>query len=342
MRFIAKLAMAAAALAAGIPEAGAQTPMETIYISELYTSHMVFSTDITYADVSNTTDIAAMIVEQNKNMLALRARAPFTTTASVTVLESNGVIHTYIIAYNQKPAQLVMDTRGRDAQPEYRMETNSSPSPAPGSSYAQEPAPGSAPAASLSEVTAGPGDGESPRRQRRNRKEETANEKTAPSGVHNQDGGSFVSNLRKQDAPLLKDVINYPQELYHISSRFQKVEITCENIFAYSDITYVTLRLKNRSGVSYETEDAMFVILENSKQKRKIKPEPKVLLPKNRYGTLTAAPGEEVKIVYSFEKVTLSRDQTMDIYIYEKGGERNLVLTLGNQDVNLASLPKTR
>ena len=309
-------------------KAGAQAPMDTIYISHLYTSHIVFSTDITYADVSNTSDIAAKIIEQNKNMVALRARAPFETTASVTALESNGVIHTYILAYREKPRQLVMDIRGGDAQPEYRMVTGTA---AP---QGYSPAPAETQPSAVASDTG----------QKTDRKKEHSKAATETPKADRQanEGGNFVSNLRRQDAPLLKDVIDYPQELYHISSKFQKVEITCENIFAYSDITYVTLRLKNKSGVSYETEDAMFVVLDNNKGKRKIKPEPRVMLPKNRYGTLTAAPGETVKIFYSFDKVTLSKDQVLDIYIYEKGGERDLMLTLSNQDVNLASVPQTR
>ena len=291
-----------------------QDNIDRVYISELFTTHIVFSTDITYADVSNLKDVAVKIVEQNRNTLALKAKAPFNTKASVTVLESNGIIHTYILEYRQEPEQLVLDTRGTEAQAEYRMITNEDRRQA-----AMLPP--------QDTLAARPGD---------NAKRGTG---AASASMTSATDRRHVSNLRKSDAPLLKDVINYPQNLFHISSKQQRVELTCENIFAYSDITYVVLRLKNESGVSFEARDAMFVIEDAGKGKRKITAEPVSLLPKNRYGSLTAAPGQTVKMGYTFEKITLSKDKRLNIYLYEKGGQRTVMLMLTPDDVNLAEQP---
>ena len=71
----------------------------------------VFRTELVYADLSNTRLIAAKIIEQNRCMLALKARETFTTSASVSALESDGTIHTFVIAYDERPSSLVVDLR---------------------------------------------------------------------------------------------------------------------------------------------------------------------------------------------------------------------------------------
>lgn len=263
----------------------AAAQVDTIYISTLYTTHIVFATDLTYADLSNQRDITGKIVEQNKNMLAIKARNTFTTTASVTALESNGNIHTFILANDENTKDLIIDTRVK--------------------------------AASAGEKTS----------------VSEPSEKQGPSGV-------AVSNLRSQDAPVLSDVITYKQGLFHVSKKVNNIRLTCENIFSYSDVTYVTLHLRNDSGVSYEATDATFIVESRNKGKRKIVYEQN-LYPKNRFGTLTAPPGAETRMAYSLDKITLSNDQVLKIYLYESGGQRNLVLTLTPDDVNLSKRPKS-
>lgn len=263
--------------------AAAHAQVDTVYISTLYTTHIVFATDLTYADLSNQRDIAGKIVEQNKNMLAIKARNTFSTTASVTALESNGNIHTFILANDENTKHLIVDTR-----------TSKTPQQ---SSASYDSRQGSSPS------------------------------------------GFAVSNLRAQDAPLLSDVITYKQSLFHVSKKVSNIRLTCENIFSYSDITYVVLHLKNESGVSYEAADATFIVESRNKGKRKIVYEQN-LYPKNRFGTLTAPPGAETRIAYSLEKITLSDDQVLKVYLYESNGQRNLALTLSPDDVNLAKRPK--
>ena len=84
---------------------------DTLFVSSKYTTHVIFSSDVTYADLSNSRSIAAKIVEQNKNMIALMAREPFDRPCSVSALESSGRIWTYIVVYREDPDQLIIDTR---------------------------------------------------------------------------------------------------------------------------------------------------------------------------------------------------------------------------------------
>lgn len=132
--------------------------------------------------------------------------------------------------------------------------------------------------------------------------------------------------------------MNMRQGLYHTAIRDYHLTFTCENIFAYSDVTYMVLSLKNNSGISYETEDAVFV-LETKTGGRRTPPTEISLFPKNKAGNLTVAPHGESRVAYSFDKITLSRDQVIKVYPYEVNGSRNLVLTLTAKDINGAIVP---
>lgn len=260
----------------GIP---AFAQMDTLYVSTDYTSHVIFSTDVPYADISNSRFVIARIIEKNKNMLAVKAREPFTGSCSLSALESNGTMHTFIVVYKQFPTELVIDMRKRNP-------------------LAEE----------------GP-------------------------SVNGRAGGSVagenVSTWKTGSAPLLKDVISYPQRLFHIGKKDYDIEVLCEDIFAYSDITYIILSLKNNSGISYNINDASFTREMKSKRSRKLTNEGPVL-PRSRYGNLSAGPGARSRIVYSFDKLSLYKNQVLKVYFYEEGGQRNLTLTISADDINKA------
>lgn len=264
------------ALLASVWKVSAQA--DTLHLSASYTTHIIFATDLTYADLSNNKVIAARIVEQNKNMLAVKARSPFSELTSLSALESNGSMHTWIVQYNPSPSELIIDTRvGRKS--------------------ANEP------------------------------------QSQGPKG---KDKG--VSKNGHADAPVLSDIINDKQNLYHLGASQYDISVYCENIFAYSDITYIILSLKNASGVSYDISDATFVIESKKKGKRTVMFE-KTLFPRSRYGSLSAGAGEVARIAYSFDKMTLSKDQVLKVYFYESSGQRNLYLTIDTEDINKAVRP---
>ncbi len=96
-------------------QAMAQPRVDTLKVSDLFTTHIIFNTDLIYADLSNSQVMAAKILDQSKNMMALKARSPFDTPLSVSALESNGVMHTYIVTYDENPRTLVYDMRAESA-----------------------------------------------------------------------------------------------------------------------------------------------------------------------------------------------------------------------------------
>ena len=87
----------------------AQEP-DTLRLSSLFTTHIVFINELEYVDISNKA-LAGKVLEQSRNVLALKARAPFDYETTVTALENDGTIHTYIVIYDESPKELVLDYR---------------------------------------------------------------------------------------------------------------------------------------------------------------------------------------------------------------------------------------
>ena len=276
----------------------ALTKLDTVYLSTLYTSHIIFNSDVIYNNVSHPDYVMGRLVDQGKNKLAITARNAFEGTASLSIEEANGVFHTYIIAYADHPKSLVKDTRE-----EYRPIVGSI-----GGSTDRDYISGSYLKGSSS--------------------------KTLSDG----NAGLYANDLKRSDAPTLANILERPQGLYHLSTKKYKIRLTCENIYSYSDIIYMTFRLDNDSGISYEVSDATFVVESNNGSKRKIVSEENIF-PKNRAGSLTTQPGGTAKICYSFDKMSLSSDQILKVYLYENSGQRNLVLPVSYKDINSAVRP---
>jgi hypothetical protein len=277
--------------------AGAKT--DTLRISSAYTTHVIFSTDLTYADLSNSRYVVAKIIEQNKNMLALKAKETFEGACSVSALESNGTMHTFIVVYDPAPPELVIDTRQQ-----VRVDS-------PGEYVSQA-------ARLIAEVRA---------REREIESMPSAGSRPLSSGN--------VSTWKTGTAPLLQDIADERQHLFHIGCREYDIQVLCEDISSHSDITYMTISLRNTSGISYDIADATFVIESKRHGKRTVRYD-KTVFPRSRYGKLSAGPGEYTRISYSFDKMTLSKDQVLKIYLYETGGQRNLVMTVDTRDINRA------
>lgn len=102
-RLIISLLLIGAALSAS-----AQT--DTLYLSSMYTTHILFQSDLEYVDISNKA-LAGKVLESSKNVLAIKARSPFDYSTTVTALEAGGQLHTYIVVYEPSPKALVIDYR---------------------------------------------------------------------------------------------------------------------------------------------------------------------------------------------------------------------------------------
>ena len=82
---------------------------DSLKVSTAFTTHVIFPTELTYADLSNKEVVAAKIIEQNKNILAVKAKCIFEDMTSISALESNGKMHTYGLLLIASP-EVYLDT----------------------------------------------------------------------------------------------------------------------------------------------------------------------------------------------------------------------------------------
>lgn len=265
--------------------APARAESEKLSLSDFFTTHICFATEVTYFDLSNPNAVMAKVVETNKNVVAIRACGEFRDPCSVTVMESSGVITTFIVTYNPEPDELVID---------------------------------------MPKILAARAGVEPPVRKERRAKQDPVSA-----------GGVTIAGAGGTIAPTLESVMNEPRQIYHVGDKQYDISVYCYNIFVYNDITYLVLHISNKSAISYRTDDPEFVVENRRKAKRQIEYADKVAH-RSKSGSLNVDPDGESRIVYCFDKITLSRDQIFNVYIYEKGGQRNLVLRFEAKDFNNA------
>ena len=88
--------------------------LDTIRVSTLTTSHIRFSSELKYVDVSSRS-VAVKIPDGGKDILAVKARESFEHSATVSCLEANGNMHTFIILYDADATPGVFDTRLKES-----------------------------------------------------------------------------------------------------------------------------------------------------------------------------------------------------------------------------------
>ena len=133
----------------------------------------------------------------------------------------------------------------------------------------------------------------------------------------------------------LEEFASMKQKLYHIGTKDYGIEILCENVFYKDDVLFLLVSLRNTSAVSYEMSEPRFAVESKRRTKRGLQYE-KAQFPKQVYGLGAIAPDTTGKLVFTFDKISLTRGQVFRIYFYEKGGARNLILTFAPNDINKA------
>ena len=88
----------------------AQAP-DTLFISGSQTVHLRFASELKYVGLGSR-EIVAKIVEGSKDFVAVKARSAFEGVTSMSCLESNGAMHSFLVAYREEPGRLEVDTRG--------------------------------------------------------------------------------------------------------------------------------------------------------------------------------------------------------------------------------------
>ena len=296
--------------------------MMKVFIGDKTTTHILFTSDLTYVDISTPDCIAARIVDASKNMLAIKARKEFDFVTTVSALEANGTMHTFRVEYRDFPSELVVDTRPNAKRTESgstgQVNTQVRPTQEKERKGRKD---GSDKKGSSSGIAGG---------------EVYVDNSVSATGVNIT--SSQTSNFGRKDAPTLEEVMKKPRELYHIADKNFNVEAYCTNVFVYSDLTYIVINVKNKTDIGFEAGDAQFAI-ENLGKNNKYLATDKSVWAKSSFGTLSCAPQKESSVGYTIPKFTLLKNECLRIYIYEKSGNRNLVLTLTDKDINFAVSP---
>ena len=136
-------------------------------------------------------------------------------------------------------------------------------------------------------------------------------------------------------AQSFETIATMPKELYHIGAKDYGIEVFCDNLLVKDDVLFVVFTLRNGSAMSYELSDPRFSIESKRRTKRGLQYE-KALFPKQACGLGTVPPDSIRRLVFTFDKIALTRGQVFRVYFYEKGGARNYVITLGPVDINRA------
>lgn len=339
---------------------------DTVFVSHRYTTSFYFPTNTVFAKLSSEEDVISAFAKETNEVIYVRARHPFKGSCSLSVIESSGRPHSYVLLYDENPQTLLVDEKNgrRNVRPDTLSLSTGLMTTLLFSTEIV--------AADLSRrrLVAGEKVEESPNvfnilakekhgelsslaileesglfhtyilRNRENPESLIVDERA--SGEKNTQGSSSVNVMRYEDAPTLVEVQNLPQHIYHIATKRGRITVVCENIFTYSDILYITLRLDNHSGVSYETDGAIFTV-EKRRRTRRQDDNKMNVVPSSRYRGLSAPVGGSNKVTYAFKKLTLNKEQVMVIKIYEKGyedvGGRSFVLKLSADDINLALRP---
>ena len=107
--------MLAVLLIASVSVATASS-VDTVYISTMSTTHIRFSSELKYVDLSNKV-LSARIVEGGKDIVAVKAKEAFDFTTTMSCLEADGRLHTFIVAYDESPDMLIVDMRRSPVKP---------------------------------------------------------------------------------------------------------------------------------------------------------------------------------------------------------------------------------
>lgn len=307
-----------AALPAFILNAGAQP---TIEIGLLTTTHVLFTSDLTYVDISSPEYIKASVVNASKNMLAIKAKSEFAFTTTVSALEANGTMHTFYVRYNPDPSVLLIDTRTQGQSSASTLNTQIRPED-------------QAPAQQVQKPVTQPAQQQV---QKPSRKKDRPSGSPASPATGVSVTGTQTSNFGRVNAPTLEEVMRKGREIFHVTDKSYRLEANVVNVYAYSDVTYVVISIENKSDIGYEAGDAQFTV-ENRRNRKQLATD-KSVWPKSSYGSLSCAPNSRTMVGYTLPKQTLQKNEVLKIYIYEKGGTRNLFLTLSDKDVNYAVSP---
>lgn len=110
------------------------------------------------------------------------------------------------------------------------------------------------------------------------------------------------------------------------SAAIRGVEGFVKGVYSGNGKIYVLLEIDNRSNINYDIESSVFVTSPIEKRGRLIDTEEKTFIPIYSNQPDTINKKTKQKLVYVFDKFTISEDKTLHFVLNESEGERTLTL----------------
>ena len=77
---------------------------DTLFVSVSQTVHLRFASELKYVNLGSRVLVAKM-ADGARDFLAVKAREEFDFCTSLSCLESNGEMHTFVVAYREHPSR---------------------------------------------------------------------------------------------------------------------------------------------------------------------------------------------------------------------------------------------
>lgn len=113
--------------------------------------------------------------------------------------------------------------------------------------------------------------------------------------------------------------------------RYQKLTFSLLNIYTVNNQLYFTFKIKNEANIPYNFSHIGFLIFRKGKGKDKGLIQEKLIEPKKMViVNQTILKGEEMDIVFVFDKFTLEKKKKLKIQLWEEEGERYHTLMISS------------
>lgn len=84
---------------------------DTLFVSTSQVVHLRFASELKYLNLGDRV-LIARIVDKSKDYVAVRAREAFEGVTSMSCIESTGEMHSFVVAFKERPERLEVDLRG--------------------------------------------------------------------------------------------------------------------------------------------------------------------------------------------------------------------------------------
>ena len=119
----------------------------------------------------------------------------------------------------------------------------------------------------------------------------------------------------------------------HIKKKVYGISFRLDGIYIHENVMYFRLKINNQSNINYDISQLRFFIRDQKKSKRTATQELEIN-PLHIYNDTSSVAGQSVRVfVFAVPKFTIPDRKYLTIQLMEKGGGRNLELSVHNKTI---------